>query len=134
VPSANPSDLAPIPLFASLAESELAEVAPWFEVRDVGPGERLVGEGATGFLFFVISQGEVTVRSRGEKIVSLGPGDFFGEMALLGYRQHLATVATTSHARLLVLFSGDFDRLRASYPEIAAEIQSVMEKRLERLP
>jgi CRP-like cAMP-binding protein len=134
VPSAAPPDLASIPLFRSLTEPELAEVAPWFDVRDAGSGERLVGEGATGHLFFVVSEGEVSVTGFGQKVASLGPGEFFGEMALLGYRQHLATVTTASPARLLVLSGDDFDRLRAKHPDIAAEVQTVMQKRLAQLP
>jgi CRP-like cAMP-binding protein len=60
----------------------------------------------------------------------LGPGDFFGEMALLGTGRRAATVTTTSPARVLVLFGSDFRRLRESHPGIAAQIEAVMERRL----
>lgn len=133
MPSATPSDLEPVPLFGSLAAADLATIAPWFEVRDVGPGERLIGEGATGELFFVISEGEVAVTGLGYKIASLGPGEFFGEIALLGYGQHMATVKASSQTRVLVLSRDDFDRLRANYPDVAAEIGAVMQRRLEQL-
>jgi CRP-like cAMP-binding protein len=134
VPSATPSDLESVPLFGSLADSDLAEIAPWFEVREASPGDRLIGEGATGERFFVISEGEVAVTGLGYKIASLGPGEFFGEIALLGYRQHLATVTASSQARFLVLSSEDFNRLRATYPDVAADIGAVMQTRLEQLP
>ena len=134
MPSAAPSDLKSVPLFGSLADSDLAEIASWFEVREAGPGERLIGEGATGERFFVISQGEVAVTGLGHNIASLGPGEFFGEFALLGYRQHLATVTASSQARFLVLSSEDFDRLRAAYPDVAADIGAVMQARLDQLP
>lgn len=127
------SDLASVPLFASLSESELSEVADWFEVRDVSAGVRLVGEGATGSSFFVVSRGEAMVAAAGESVASLGPGDFFGEMALLGTGRRTATVTTTSPARVLVLFGSNFRRFRESYPGIAAQIEGVMEKRLEQL-
>jgi CRP/FNR family cyclic AMP-dependent transcriptional regulator len=133
VPSATPADLEPVPLFGSLADSDLAAIAPWFEVREASPGERLVGEGAAGERFFVISEGEVAVTGLGYKIASLGPGEFFGEIALLGYGQHIATVKASSQARVLVLAKDDFDRLRANYPEVAAEIGAVMQRRLEQL-
>jgi CRP-like cAMP-binding protein len=133
VPSAAPLDLERIPLFGSLAAEDIATIAPWFEVREAGPGERLIGEGATGELFFVISEGEVAVTGLGHKIASLGPGEFFGEIALLGYRQHIATVTTSSQARILVLSSDDFNRLRANYPGVATEIGAVMQRRLEQL-
>jgi CRP-like cAMP-binding protein len=126
---ATPADLEPVPLFGSLAGSDLAAIAPWFEVREVSPGERLVGEGVTGERFFVISEGEVL----GHQIASLGPGEFFGEIALLGYGRHIATVKASSQARVLVLASDDFDRLRANYPAVAAEIGAVMQRRLAQL-
>ena len=130
MPSASPSELASVQLFESLAESELAEVAAWFEVREVGPGVRLVGEGTTGYCFFVIGEGEVVVTVDGEPIASLGPGEFFGEMALLGPGRRTATVTTTTPARVLVLFGDDFVRLTASYPGIGAGIEAVMQQRL----
>lgn len=130
MPGADPSELVSVQLFESLAESELAEVAAWFEVREVGPGVRLIGEGTTGYSFFVIGQGEVEVTAHGEPIASLGPGEFFGEMALLGPGRSAATVTTTTPARLLVLFGNDFVRLTAGYPDIGAGIEAVMQERL----
>jgi voltage-gated potassium channel len=122
-----------IPLFESLSESELAEMAQWFEVKDVSTGVRLVGEGATGCSFFIVSEGEVAVTAHGEDIASLGPGDFFGEMALLGPGRRRATVTTTSLTRVLVLFGDDFRRLEANHPGVAAKIEAAMEMRLEQL-
>ena len=134
MPTASRSDLALVPLFESLSESELAEVAAWFEVRDVRPGVRLVGEGTTGYSLFVVCEGEAAVTAGGERIASLGPGDVFGEMALLGRGRRIATVTTTSAARVLVLFRDDFSRLQASYPDVAAQIEAAMQKRLDSLP
>lgn len=131
MPTASPSDLASVPLFESLSQSELTELAGWFEVKDVNAGVRLVGEGATGYSFFVLSGGEATVTVRGENIASLRAGDFFGEMALLGAGRRKATVSTTSPARLLVLFGDDFRRLQASHPGITAQIEAAMQKRYE---
>jgi CRP-like cAMP-binding protein len=130
VPGASPSELASVQLFESLAESELAEVAAWFEAREVGPGVRLVGEGTTGYSFFVIGEGEVVVTVDGKPIASLGPGEFFGEMALLGPGRRMARVTTTTRARVLVLFGNDFVRLTTNYPRIGAAIEAVMKQRL----
>jgi CRP-like cAMP-binding protein len=132
VPGADPADLAPLPLFDSLSETELAEVAAWFEARDVAAGVRLTGEGTTGYSFFVIRDGEVAVTANGEELATLGPGDFFGEVALLGAGRRTATVTTTKPAHLLVLFGNDFARLRTRYPAIAAELEAMMEQRLGR--
>jgi voltage-gated potassium channel len=134
MPSATPADLESVPLFGSLAEADLETVAPWFDIREASPGERLVAGGSTEErFFFVISEGEVTVTGLGHTLASLGKGEFFGEMALLGYGQHMATVKAPSHARLLVLSSADFDRLRANYPDVAAEIGAIMQRRLDQL-
>ncbi len=133
MPTADPSELVGVPLFGSLSEAELAEVAARFEVKDVGCGVRLVGEGATGLSFFILREGQASVTSGGEEIASLGPGDFFGEIALLGHGRRTASVTTTSSVRVLVLFGDDFRYLQATFPGITAEIEAAMQKRLERL-
>jgi voltage-gated potassium channel len=91
-----------------------------------------VGEGATGHSFFVIAEGEVRVSVQGEEIGTLREGDFFGELSLLGARRRTATVTTTRPSRVLVLFGSDFDRFRTKYPDVAAELEATMERRLQR--
>jgi len=127
-----PSDLASLSLFSSLSDSELAEIAGWFEVREVEAGVRLVGEGATGYSFFVIAEGEVSITAQGDEVVTLRAGDFFGEVAMLGEGRRTATVTTTTPSRMLVLFGIDFSRLRARFPAIAAELEAAMQQRLQR--
>jgi CRP-like cAMP-binding protein len=131
--SADASELARIALFASLSESERAEVAGWFEVKDVGAEVQLVGEGATGSSFFVVAEGELRVSVGGEDVASLEAGDFFGEMALLGGGRRTATVTTRSPARVLVAFGDDLRRLREAHPAIGAQLDSTMRQRLEEL-
>ena len=132
MPSADTSDLAAVPLFASLSENELAEIAGLFEVKDVRAGVRLVGEGTTGHSFFLIQDGEVSVSADGAEVGTLGPGDFFGEVALLAGGRRTATVATTAPTRVLVLFGNDLARLRTRHPGVAAEIDAAMRERLGR--
>jgi len=128
--TADISDLAALPLLASLAEQELSEIAPWFDVKEVGAGVRLVGEGTTGTTFFVLAEGSVDVTAGGERIASLGRGEFFGEMALLGLGRRTATVTTTSEARVLVIVGDDFRRLQSRFPAVAAQIEATMAERL----
>ena len=128
--TADISDLAAVPLLASLAEQELSEIAPWFDVKEVGAGVRLVGEGTTGTTFFVLAEGSVDVTAGGERIASLGRGEFFGEMALLGLGRRTATVTTTSEARGLVIVGDDFRRLQSRFPAVAAQIEATMAERL----
>ena len=129
-PEPTKAELAALPLFRSLSEPELTEVAAWFEAREVGAGVKLVGEQTTGHSFFVIRDGGVTVD--GDAIATLGSGDFFGEVALLATGRRTASVTTTKPTKLLVLFGSDFTRLRTRHPAVAAEIEAAMERRLRR--
>jgi CRP-like cAMP-binding protein len=126
MPPATPDDLAGIPLFDALEPDERAAIAPWFELEGVGPGIRLTGEGASGYSFFVLRDGTATVTINGIEVRTLGPGDFFGELAILGDGRRTATVTTASASHVLVLFGTEFRRLQQEYPETAARIESAL--------
>jgi CRP-like cAMP-binding protein len=121
---ATSEDLAGIALFESLEPEARAAIAPWFELQDVSPGVNLTGEGASGYSFFVLRDGAATVSIDGDQVRTLGAGDFFGELALLGDGRRTATVTTTSPAQVLVLFGTEFRRLQQEHPELAAEIET----------
>jgi CRP-like cAMP-binding protein len=123
------AELASIPLFASLTEAERGEVAGWFEPRTAPEGCTLAGEGATGYCFFVLAEGEAVVSSNGSQLATLGPGDFFGEIAILGDGRRSATVTTTTPARLLVMFGSEFRRLQEHHPAIARQLEDAMAAR-----
>lgn len=118
------NDLAGIPLFDTLEPDERAAIAPWFELEDVSPGMKLTGEGASGYSFYVLRDGAATVTIDGIEVRTLGPGDFFGELALLGDGRRTATVTTTSLSQVLVLFGTEFRQLQQEFPELAARIES----------
>ena len=120
-------DLAAVPLFSSLDEEQLAKVADWFHVQNANEGGKLVGEGAPGYTFFVLIEGTAAVTSEGQTLTVLTPGDFFGEVAILGDGRRTATVTSTSPARLLVLFGTEFRQLEAAHPEIASRIAEAMQ-------
>jgi CRP-like cAMP-binding protein len=130
--AASPADLAPVPLFASLSEEELDELASWFEVKSVGEGVRLAGEGASGYSFFVLAEGRADVTADGAELATLGPGDFFGEIAILGDGRRSATVTTNSPTKVLVLFGTEFRRLHQAHPAIAERIEAAMRERADR--
>jgi voltage-gated potassium channel len=117
-------DLAGIPLFATLEPDEQAAIAPWFELEDVSPGVKLTGEGASGYSFYVLRDGAATVSIDGREVRTLGPEDFFGELALLGDGRRTATVTTAAPSRVLVLFGTEFRQLQQMYPELASRIES----------
>jgi CRP-like cAMP-binding protein len=118
----SPADLAALPLFSSLASAELDELATWFETKSAGEGVKLCGEGAPGYSFFVLVDGRAVVTSNGTELARLGPGDFFGEVAILGGGRRTATVTTTAPAQLLVLFGTEFRQLQQAHPAIAAQL------------
>jgi len=128
---ANAAQLASIPLFESLSVSDLHELAGWFDVQEASEGVRLTGEGAAGYSFYVLLEGTAAVVADGSTFAELGPGDFFGEMAILGGGRRMATVTTTSPAKLLFMFGTEFRRLQAAQPDVAARIEETVRRRLE---
>ncbi len=127
--AATVEDLNAHPLFAGLAETELRVLAAWFEAKTVGSGVRLVGEGASGYSFFLLAAGTAVVTAGDNEIATLGAGDFFGELALLGEGRRQATVTTTSETKVLVLFGTEFRRLQQAHPAIAEKIEAAMRAR-----
>ena len=90
------ADLERIALFASLSDSERAELAESFEVRSKAAGTELIGEQTGGYSFFALAEGEARVSVNDVEVAALGPGDCFGEMALLGDGRRTASVTTTT--------------------------------------
>ncbi len=127
---ATADELAGIDLFSSLDESDLQTLAPWFSEESKGEGVKLCGEGATGYSFFVLTEGSAVVTADGKTLADLGPGDYFGEIAMLDGGRRSATVTTTAPAKLLVLFGTEFRQLQQTQPAIAGRIEQTMRERL----
>jgi CRP-like cAMP-binding protein len=123
--------LAEVPLFGALSETDLAEIACWFDEATVGEGVKVAGEGAPGYSFFVLAEGTAVVTADGRELRTLGAGDFFGEVALLDGGRRTASVITTAPARLLVLFGTEFRRLQQARPDVAVQLESAMAERVE---
>src|SRR5262245_28375260 len=121
-----------VPLFASLSAEALHGVATLSELRQEDAGAILVGEGAPGYSLFVIQNGSATVTSGGQTLTALGPGDFFGEIALLGEGVRTATVTASSPVSLIVMLGSDFRVFERSYPEASIAMKDAMADRLER--
>lgn len=121
---ATADDLSHIPLFDSLDDAQLAELASWFDVRQAQEGTRLVGAGAPGYSFLVLADGSATVTIDGAEVATLDAGDFFGELAIIGGGWRSATVTASSPSRVLVLFGTEFRRMEHDYPEVAARIEA----------
>jgi CRP-like cAMP-binding protein len=123
--------LRPLPLFVGLSDTERERVAAWMQERTADEGERIVPEGAAGYDFYVIESGTVEVSREGAQIRTLGPGDFFGEMALVGSSaRRAASVVATSPLRALVIHGFDFRELETQLPDVAERIRATMLTRL----
>ncbi len=126
------ADLERISLFASLSDSEREELAESFEVRSKVAGTQLIDERTGGYSFFALADGEARVSVNGIEIAALGPGDCFGEMALLGDGRRVASVTTTTPTTVYVMFGTEFRRLQQTHPAVVGRIQAMMRERLIR--
>jgi CRP/FNR family transcriptional regulator, cyclic AMP receptor protein len=120
-----------IPLFARCTKAELIEVAITADEREAPEGARLTEEGRRGREFFVLVNGAVVVRRGGRKLADLGPGDWFGEIAILTYKPRTTTVTATTPVRLLVISDRAFRRLVETTPRIAVTVLAGVAERLE---
>jgi len=112
-------DLKRVPLFAGLNDRQLRKLARLFRERDVRPGTAVVREGhMSGVSFFVVAEGEAAVTIGGKKIADLGPGDHFGELALINNRERSATVTAETPMRCLEIRFWDFRRFAHDNPDV----------------
>jgi CRP-like cAMP-binding protein len=128
----DPSRLKSIPLFAELSDQDRAQVARWADELDVPQGKHLVDQGRFAHEFFVIEEGTAEVRQGDEKLTELGPGDFFGEIALIESDRRTASVIATSPMQTIVMFGRDFRQMEAQMPSVAARIRQAIEERRPR--
>lgn len=123
--------LAKSPLFAALSKQELGELAKATEDLEVEKGKTLTREGDLGREFFVIVDGNVSVTQEGNEIRRLGPGDFFGEIALIyDNARRTATVTADTPLRFFVLTRQSFRSLLEHQPEIEEKVMAALEERL----
>jgi CRP/FNR family transcriptional regulator, cyclic AMP receptor protein len=120
-----------VPLFESLGEHQRRQVAQWADEVDVQSGYHLVDEGTFAHEFFVILEGSAEVTKDGQRVTELGPGDFFGEIALIGADRRTASVVATSPMRLIVMFGRDFRQMEHSMPEVHNRIQAAITARMQ---
>jgi CRP-like cAMP-binding protein len=85
-----------VPLFADLNKKEVQQIARLFKQRFFGAGETVVKEGSGGAAFFVIESGEAKVIIGRKEHSTLGPGDYFGEIAMFDEGTRMATITATS--------------------------------------
>ena len=119
------------PLFRNLARGDLVRLAMATEDLEVEAGKVLAREGEIGQEFFVIVDGEVSVSKDGQEIRRLGPGDFFGEIALVwDSPRRTATVTAATPLRFFVLTRQSFRSLISHQPEIEKKVLEAVEERV----
>jgi len=119
-----------VPLFAGCSKTELRRLAATADEIDVRAGYVLMREGRPGREFFVLVEGKVEVTRNGRKLSELGPGDWFGEIALLTKVPRTASVVATSAVRALVVTDRAFRQLVETMPSIAIKVLASLGDRL----
>ena len=97
-----------VELFKALTPTELTHVAERMIKRHYLPGDVVIRQGDTGHELFLVSDGGVRVERSGQEVARLGPGEFFGELALLSGNPRNATVVATDPLETYVLGEDDF--------------------------
>jgi CRP-like cAMP-binding protein len=124
------AQLRDIPFFRKLSKRELAAIAQQTDEVDVDSGKELIREGDFGQEFFVIIDGTAEVLLGESPIAELGPGEFFGEMALVDEERRTATVRAISRMRVLVMTRQSFRGMDRAMPQIhEAVVEAIRERR-----
>jgi CRP-like cAMP-binding protein len=123
------SQLKRVPLFADVPDESLAKIAPFTKVDEFAPGKVVIKEGGYANDFYVIEEGKAKVERDGEHLADLGPGDVFGEQALLDKQVRSASVIAEETLRVIKIEHWELSRMRKSMPEVVDELQKAAEER-----
>ena len=123
-----------VPLFAGLSRRQLGKLLVKFFEKEYGPGETIFNEGDPGKALFIILAGRVSI-CRGlndgeELLATLGPGSYFGELALIDDQPRFASARTPETSRLLILYRSDFEGLIEGQRTLAIQVMGNLLKNL----
>ena len=127
------STLANVGIFSELSSKELKKVSRLVTPVNVKAGKELTREGDPGREFMIIVEGTATVRKKGRKVATLGPGDFFGELAVLAGVPRTATVVADTDMVVDALNRREFSSLLDASPKLAKKILMGAVRRLHEL-
>jgi CRP-like cAMP-binding protein len=128
--TAPPDLLKQVPLFSDLEKRDLENVARTMKERTFRAGETVTAEGSSGVGFFVIGEGSAEVTAGGTQVRELGPGDHFGEIALISGSDRTATITAKTDLRCYGLTSWEFRPLVESNGQIAWKLLQSLGKML----
>jgi CRP-like cAMP-binding protein len=120
-----------VPLFAGLDDRELGQIAASMKERRFAAGDTMTEEGAGGAGFFVVEAGEADVSVDGQPRGQIGPGDYFGEIALLTGSDRTATITAKSDMVCWGMTPWDFRPLVESNSTIAWKLLTAMAEKLK---
>lgn len=123
-------DLSKIWLFSTSSAKDLRTIKRALEEVTVPPGRMLTEQGTIGREFFLIVKGQASVRRNNRKVATLGPGQYFGEMALLDRRPRSASVISETDMTLLVLGQRQFNGVLDAVPALSRKMLAAMATRL----
>ena len=115
----SPEELAALPLLSSLSSEQLDALSQLIEVGDVSAGRVIVREGQHGYAFYILIEGSAEVRHGDSVVRTLGPRDFFGEVAMIDKTRRTASVVAVEPSVVWSMFGTTFRVLEADHPEIA---------------
>ncbi len=123
--------LSAVPLFSHCSKRELAAIARLAHELDLPEGHTLIKEDArVAYSFFILVDGGAEVRRGSARVAKLGPGDCFGELALILQRPRTATVTLTTRSRLLAISPHNFQPLLKRSPGIQLKLLEALADRL----
>ena len=117
-----------VPIFSDLDKKELERIAASMKSRTFNAGDTVTAEGQTGIGFFVINSGEAKVTVGGQERRRLGPGDYFGEVALLNESARTATITAETDLICYGMTSWEFRPLVETHGSIAWKLLQAMSK------
>jgi CRP/FNR family transcriptional regulator, cyclic AMP receptor protein len=121
-----------VPLFAHMGRSELQRLGQLTDEIEVGLDRVVAEQGEIGHEFFFVLDGRLMVLDGHRPIATMGPGDFFGEIALLDGRPRTATVRAEGITRLLVIGHREFHALMDEFPSVRTAVLDAVAERLRR--
>lgn len=125
--------LAEVPMFSACTKKELGIVGRNADEVTFEPGAVLVSEGESGSEFFIMMSGKAKVTRAGREVAVIGPGEWFGELALLDKAPRNATVTATTPVSVIVLSQRAFKGLLAEVPTMSNRLMTGMARRLHEL-
>ena len=124
--------LSAVPLFSHLNRKLLHTLAATADDRTFSAGETIVKEGEKAIKFYLVVEGKLSVEKSGKTIATLGPGQFFGEMALLDEQPRTASVKAVTRSRCLIVYSWEFWSSVGKDPEALRSLLSEAVQRLRK--